>query len=102
MSNEVNCFHCVHWHEYQHRCTLNDNSEIKKECYFRNRHSRCDKRQRIIDDLQKENQILYKALELSCEFLCGMSIWKENEYENAIKDSVEYFKDRAKEIVNDN
>lgn len=53
---------------------------------------------RFLANAKNENQTLEKALELACEQIWAMSIW-ENTKEEVIQDSIEFFKDKAKEIM---
>lgn len=50
-----------------------------------------------ISDLQKESEVLRRALRLSCEMIGGMTVWKKEEYDKAVKDCADYFIQQAKE-----
>ena len=58
-----------------------------------------EEKEERIAELEKEKNILHKALELSCEFLCGLSIWDKLEYDNAIQENIDYFIQQAKESL---
>lgn len=50
-------------------------------------------------DKENELALTEKAFELACEMLCGLSVWDKLEFDNAIKDTCEYFKTKAKEMM---
>ena len=49
-------------------------------------------------ELQQKVKVLEKALELACGQIWAMSIW-ENTKEEVIRDNIEYFKTKAKEMM---
>lgn len=53
---------------------------------------------RILNEKDQQIAILEKALELACQHIWALSVW-ENSEEEVIKDNVEYFKTRVKEMM---
>ena len=49
-------------------------------------------------ELQQKVKVLEKALELACQHIWALSVW-ENSEDEVIKDNVEYFKTKAKEMM---
>lgn len=56
--------------------------------------------ERILDDFAERLAILEKALELACGQIWAMSIW-ENTKEETIQDNIKFFKDKAKEMIDE-
>lgn len=51
------------------------------------------------EKLKKQLALTEKALELACEMLCGLTVWDKLEFDKAIKDNCDYFKQQAEEMM---
>lgn len=64
MADRINCRNCIHFHEDDQRCHLNDNDFIQKECYFRLGRRTPKGKDIVIEELKKkQNQIAIEELE---------------------------------------